>query len=411
MLYRAYQTYCDVMTPARAVASAATQFRDRVLGDAGKLPSVRRLFALAHVFEKSAITHDRPPYGITEAISGNRVVEVREEVALALPFGDLLRFSKPEVTVPQPKILVVAPLSGHFATLLRNTVETLLRDHDVYITDWKNARDVPLSAGSFGLEDYVDYIIRFLQEIGDPAEKRGAHVLAVCQPCVPVLAAVAVMAQDDDPCQPRTMSLLGGPIDTRESPTVVNELATSKPYEWFESNLIHSVPWRYRGAGRKVYPGFIQLTAFMSMNMDRHFGQFRKLYQHIADLEQVEAERIATFYDEYLAVLDLPAEFYLETIDKVFQRALLAKGEFTHRGRKVDCSAIRKTALLTVEGERDDICAVGQTAAAHSLCSSLRPHLKRHHLQPGVGHYGVFSGSKWENQVYPQVRNMVLAMS
>ena len=403
MLYRAYQTYCDVMTPARAVASAATQFRDRVLGDAGKLPSVRRLFALAHVFEKSAITHDRPPYGITEAISGNRVVEVREEVALALPFGDLLRFSKPEVTVPQPKILVVAPLSGHFATLLR--------DHDVYITDWKNARDVPLSAGSFGLEDYVDYIIRFLQEIGDPAEKRGAHVLAVCQPCVPVLAAVAVMAQDDDPCQPRTMSLLGGPIDTRESPTVVNELATSKPYEWFESNLIHSVPWRYRGAGRKVYPGFIQLTAFMSMNMDRHFGQFRKLYQHIADLEQVEAERIATFYDEYLAVLDLPAEFYLETIDKVFQRALLAKGEFTHRGRKVDCSAIRKTALLTVEGERDDICAVGQTAAAHSLCSSLRPHLKRHHLQPGVGHYGVFSGSKWENQVYPQVRNMVLAMS
>lgn len=406
MLYHAYQAYCDILAPARMGSLLATSFRNRFLGHASAEPMTRRLFALAEVFNTTAITHHRPPYGISRIISGNREVSVREEVALDLPFGNLLHFAKDEVVAPQPKILVVAPLSGHFATLLRSTIETLLRDHDVYITDWKNARDVPVSDGAFGFDEYVDYVIRFLQELG-----QGAHVLAVCQPCVPVLAAVAVMAQNDDPCQPRSMSLMGGPIDTRESPTVVNELATGHPYSWFEDNLIYPVPWRYKGAGRRVYPGFVQLSAFMAMNQDRHFGQFRKLYQHIADLEQLEADKIVEFYDEYLAVLDLTAEFYLETIDKVFQRALLAKGELEHRGRLVDCSAIRKTALLTVEGERDDICAVGQTAAAHFLCSSLRPHLKRHHLQPGVGHYGIFSGSRWERQVYPQVRNLVLAMS
>lgn len=415
MLYQAYQAYCDAMTPARMVARAATGFRDKFLGGAEKMPMARRFFALAETFDKATITHSRPPYGIDEVLSGNAMTPVVEQVALDLPFGDLLHFAKPEVSAPQPKVLVVAPLSGHFATLLRNTVETLLRDHDVYITDWKNARDVPLSAGRFGLEDYIDYVIRFLQELGDPEDgtsgRRGAHVLAVCQPCVPVLAAVAVMAQNDDPCQPRTMSLLGGPVDVRESPTVVNELANAQSYDWFEGNLIHTVPWRYKGAGRKVYPGFIQLTAFMSMNMGRHNAQYRKLYQHLADLEMAEAAKIEDFYDEYLAVLDMTAEFYLETIDKVFQQAQLARGELTHRGRKVDCAAIRKTALLTVEGERDDICAVGQTAAAHLLCTSLRPHLKRHHLQPGVGHYGVFSGSKWEREVYPQVRNMILAMA
>ncbi|HUD31250.1 MAG TPA: polyhydroxyalkanoate depolymerase [Novosphingobium sp.] len=411
MIYQAYQAYCDALAPSRFAARAATGIRDKFLGGAGKMPMARRFFALAETFEKSAITHARPPYAIDEVLSGNAMTPVVEQVALSMPFGDLLHFAKPEVGAPQPRVLVVAPLSGHFATLLRNTVETLLRDHDVYITDWKNARDVPLSAGSFGLDDYIDYVIRFLQELGDPHERRGAHVLAVCQPCVPVLAAVALMAQDDDPCQPRTMSLLGGPVDVRESPTAVNDLANAQSFEWFEQNLIHTVPWRYKGGGRRVYPGFIQLSAFMSMNSGRHFAQFRKLYQHLADQEQAEADKIEDFYDEYLAVLDLTAEFYLETIDKVFQQAQLAKGELMHRGGRVDCGAIRKTALLTVEGERDDICAVGQTAAAHLLCTSLRPHLKRHHLQPGVGHYGVFSGSKWEREVYPQVRSMILAMA
>jgi polyhydroxyalkanoate depolymerase len=296
-------------------------------------------------------------------------------------------------------------LFGHFATLLRSTVHTLLRDHDVYITDWKNARDVPQSAGRFGFEDYVDYVIRFLQHLGPQT-----HLLAVCQPCVPALAAVALMGEDKDPCQPRTMTLMGGPIDTRVAPTAVNRLACEKPMQWFEEKLISTVPFRFKGAGRKVYPGFLQLTAFMAMNMERHNEQHRKLYQMLADGDTVEADKIKHFYDEYFAVLDLTAEFYLETVDIVFQRALLARGQMTHRGRVVNPGAIQRTALLTVEGERDDICAVGQTAAAHTLCSSLRPHLKRHHLQPGVGHYGIFSGSKWEKQVYPQVRNMVLAM-
>ena len=303
-------------------------------------------------------------------------------------------------------MLVVAPLSGHYATLLSHTVEVLLRDHDVYLTDWKNARDVPLAEGRFGLEDYTDYLIHFLRELGP-----RIHMLAVCQPCVSALATVAVMSAERDPCTPRSLTLMSGPLDVREAPTVVNELANANTLDWFEANLISRVPSRYKGAGRRVYPGFLQLTAFMSMNLGRHFGQFRKLYQALVDEREAEAKKIADFYDEYMAVLDLSAEFYLETIDQVFQQASLARGEMMHRGRRVDCGAIRQTALLTVEGERDDICGVGQTAAAHQMCSSLRPHLRRHHLQPGVGHYGVFAGSKWEKQVYPQVRNMVLAMS
>jgi polyhydroxyalkanoate depolymerase len=303
-------------------------------------------------------------------------------------------------------MLVVAPLSGHFATLLRSTVETLSRDHDVYITDWKNARDIPTSEGRFGFDDYIDYVIKFLEFLGP-----NSHVLAVCQPCVQTLAAVALMAEDRNPAQPLSMTLMAGPIDTRISPTVVNTLATSHPHAWFEENLIYRVPFRLPGAGRRVYPGFVQLFAFMSMNMGRHAGAHRDLYFHLANGRVDAAAKIKDFYDEYFAVLDLPAEFYLETIDKVFQRALLAKGELTHRGRKINPSAIRRTALLTVEGDKDDICAVGQTAAAHDLCSTLRPHLKRHHLQAGVGHYGTFSGKRWNGQIYPQIRNLVLAMA
>ncbi len=392
------------MAPARLAARMALAFKDNLgpLADWG-LPS--RAFAMLDVFQNARVTHNRPPFAINSVQCGNREVAVREEVTLNLPFGDLLHFAKDDVDTPQPKMLVVAPLSGHFATLLRATVQTLLRDHDVYITDWTNARNVPQTAGSFGFDDYVDYIIRFLEELGP-----RSNVLAVCQPCVQTLAAVSLMAEDKNPCQPRTMTLMGGPVDTRISPTVVNKLATEKPFEWFEKNLISRVPMRFAGRGRKVYPGFLQLTAFMAMNMERHTGQFRILYDHLANGRDDEAAKIKEFYDEYLAVLDLTAEFYLETIDRVFQRALLPKGELIHRNRTVKPSSIRNTALLTVEGERDDICAVGQTSAAHTLCSSLRPHLKRHHLQAGAGHYGIFAGSKWEKQVYPQVRNLVLAM-
>ena len=404
MMYQAYQAWTDMMAPARAGARAAL-WAQQQLGAWGDSGAPRRMFALANLVANTRVTHASPPFGINEVLVGNHMVPVREEVALSLPFGNLLHFAK-EVAVPQPKMLVVAPLSGHFPTLLRNTVEVLLRDHDVYITDWANAREVPLSAGVFGFDDYIAYTIRFLEEMGP-----RSNMLAVCQPCVPALAAVAMMAEDRNPAEPRTLTLMGGPVDTRIAPTAVNELAMSQPLDWFESKLIARVPMRYAGGGRRVYPGFLQLSAFMAMNPNRHFSQHRALYQLMADGVDEEAAGIRDFYDEYFAVLDLTAEFYLETVDRVFQRTLLAQGKLEYRGRPVRPSAIKRTALLTVEGERDDICAVGQTAAAHDLCTSLRPHLKRHHLQPGVGHYGLFAGRKWENEIYPQVKNLVLAMS
>ena len=377
-----------------------------MLGAFGQAPMANSLFAAMDMVANTKLHADRPPYRIDSVLSGNMDVAVREELVAATPFCDLLHFVKDEGGAVQPKILLVAPISGHFATLLRNTVQTLLRDHDVYITDWKNARDIPVAAGAFGFDDYVDHIVHFLEEIGPPA-----HLMAVCQPCVPALAAVALMSKDANPATPRSLTLMGGPVDVRVNPTTVNDLAMAHDFQWFEDNLIHSVPWRYAGAGRKVYPGFLQLTAFMAMNSERHQDQHRLLYQLLADGDGEKAAPIREFYDEYFAVLDLTAEFYLETIDRVFQRALLAKGELDYRGQRIDCADIKRTALLTVEGERDDICAVGQTAAAHDLCTGLRPHMKRHYLQAGVGHYGVFSGKKWDTQIYPQVRNFVLGAS
>jgi poly(3-hydroxybutyrate) depolymerase len=405
MLYHAYQAYADASEPIRAMARAGLGFSKMFKAFGG--PSIGRdIAALLELTSRAKMIHTRPPYDIKTVMVGNREVAVREEIVASLPFCNLLRFAKDDIVTAQPKMLVVAPLSGHFATLLRNTVETLSRDHDVYITDWKNARDIPTSEGAFGFDDYVDYVIKCLETIGP-----GAHLLAVCQPCVQALAAVSLMAEDKNPCQPLSMTLMAGPIDTRISPTKVNELATSKSLDWFKNNLIYSVPFRLKGAGRKVYPGFIQLFAFMSMNMDRHVNAHRDLYHHLAAGRIEEAEKIMTFYDEYFAVLDMPAEFYIETISKVFQDALLAKGQLTYRGRKINPGAIHRTALLTVEGEKDDICSVGQTAAAHDLCSTLRPHLRRHHLQAGVGHYGTFSGKRWNGQIYPQIRNLVLAVS
>jgi len=319
------------------------------------------------------------------------------------PFGTLLRFKK-DVNVAQPQVLVVAPLSGHFATLLRSLVRTLLPDHDVCITDWHNARNVGTDAGCFGFDDYVSHLIQWLEDLGG-----RSHVVAVCQPCVQVLAAAAVMAQSGSTAQPRSMTLMAGPIDTRINPTKVNELAMSKPIGWFERNLIARVPMRYRGAGRRVYPGFVQLAAFMSMNIDRHRKAHLDLYENLAKGELEKAKTTKAFYDEYFAVLDLTAEFYLETVAWVFQEARLAKGELDFRGERVEPRAIRRTALLTVEGERDDICSLGQTSAAHDLCKGVKPYMRRHHMQAGVGHYGVFSGKRWEEQVYPIVRNMILA--
>ena len=401
MLYLAYQLHSDIMTPVRAWASmAANSGGAPLLSDH---PALRNLTAVYELIARAGLTHTRPPFGIDSVTVGNREVEVREEAAASTPFGTLLHFKK-DIATAQPRVLLVAPLSGHFSTLLRATVRTMLPDHDVYITDWHNAREIPLTAGRFGVDEYTDHLIKFLETIGP-----GAHILAVCQPCVAALAAAAVMAQAGNPAQPRSMTLMAGPIDTRVNPTKVNELAKKRTIEWFERTLTASVPLRYPGAFRRVYPGFVQLVAFMSMNIERHLKAHKELYDNLAAGELEKAAVTKAFYDEYFAVLDLTAEFYLETVQLIFQDHALPQGRLEWRGERVDPSAIRKTMLLTVEGERDDICAVGQTVAAHDLCNKLRPYLKRHHMQAGVGHYGVFSGTRWEKQIYPILKNVILS--
>jgi polyhydroxyalkanoate depolymerase len=401
MLYLAYQMQTDIMGPVRAWAGmAVSSGNSPLLADH---PAMRNLTAVYELLARAGLTHTRPPFAIDSVTVGNREVEVCEEVAAKTPFATLLHFKKDIATV-QPRVLLVAPLSGHFSTLLRATVRTMLPEHDVFITDWHNARDVPLMAGRFGMDEYTDHLIKFLEVMGS-----GSHVLAVCQPCVAVLAAVAVMAQAGNPAQPRSMTLMAGPIDTRINPTKVNELAKKHSIGWFERALTASVPLRYPGAFRRVYPGFVQLVAFMSMNVDRHLKAHRELYENLANGELAKAAVTKEFYDEYFAVLDLASEFYLETVRLIFQEHALPLGQLEWHGQRVEPSAIRKTMLLTVEGERDDICAVGQTVAAHDLCSKLRPYLKRHHMQAGVGHYGVFSGKRWENQIYPILKNVILS--
>ncbi len=403
MMYYAYQAYSDLMEPVRAAARLTQGLLQHSPGPLGDMMAFRHLAAGCEMLTRATLTHHRPPYGIDRVKLGKREVGIIEEATLVTPFGTLLRFKK-DVEVTQPRVLVVAPLSGHYATLLRGTVETLLPEHDVYITDWHNARDVSIAHGRFGFDEYVDHVIRFLETLGP-----GAHVVAVCQPCVQVLAAVALMAENGNKAQPRSMTLMAGPIDCRVNPTEVNNLATGKPIEWFEKNLLDVVPQRFAGGGRKVYPGFVQLTAFMSMNMERHIKAHVELYENLAAGESEKAEAAKTFYDEYFAVLDLPAEFYIETVQRVFQEYHLAEGRLVVHGQKVNPRAIRRTALLTVEGEKDDICSVGQTLAAHDLCTGLKPYLRKHHLQPGVGHYGVFNGRRWNSQIYPLVRNLILA--
>ncbi len=403
MLYQAYQTQSDLLSPLRLMAQAGASafWMGKTEGSI-----LRKLAASFDVFSRLRLTHTRPAYGITEIRVGEENYPVTEHKVLEMPFGTLLHFQKdmPSHLPPQPPVMLVAPLSGHFATLLRETARTLLQDHDVYITDWHNARDVSLREGPFALDDYIDHMIRFLNAIGP-----GAHVVAVCQPCVAALAATAVMAEDDNPAQPRSLTLMAGPVDCRVNPTGVNTLATSKPIEWFEKNLISHVPLPHEGYMRRVYPGFVQLSAFMSMNPERHKNAFKDMYQYLVDGDVEKANVIRVFYEEYLAVNDLPAEFYLETVAKVFQTYDLARGALEYRGRTVNPAAIRRTALMTVEGERDDICSIGQTVAAQDLCTSVRPYLKTHHIQTGVGHYGVFSGKKWNQQIYPRVREHIYA--
>jgi poly(3-hydroxybutyrate) depolymerase len=402
MLYQAYQAHSDVMVPVRTFAGLALEHTRARMNGAAKPSLLSNLSAAYELISRAGLSHERPSYGVDSVMVGNREVSVAEQAAARTPFGTLLHFKK-DIVMSQPRVLLIAPLSGHFATLLRATVHTMLPEHDVYITDWHNARDIPAEAGAFGFDDYIEHLIRFLEKIGP-----GAHMVAVCQPCVAALVAASVMAQGNHSAQPRSMTLMAGPIDTRINPTKVNELAKSKNIGWFEKNLIARVPGRYGGAGRKVYPGFVQLAAFMSMNIDRHVKAHHELFASIARGEEEKAAQTKAFYDEYFAVLDLTAEFYLETVKQVFQDHLLPLGELTYQDRKVEPAAIKRTMLFTVEGEKDDICAVGQTLAAHDLCASLRPYRKRHHMQAGVGHYGVFAGRTWVNQIYPMVKNAIL---
>ena len=405
MMYQAYQTHADLMTPLRGIARAAVPLFKR---PRARTPhaATRRIVAACETFTLAEITHRRRPFDIPHVILDGREVEVTEEVTLRTPFATLLHFRKASGE-EQPKVLVAAPMSGHFATLLRDTVRTMLPDHDVYITDWHNARDVPLASGAFGLDEYTEHLMQFVRAIGS-----GVNLVAICQPCVASLAAVALMSEDDDPATPASLTLMAGPIDCRVSPTAVNRLALSKDIAWFERHLISQVPWCHPGAGRRVYPGFVQLGAFISMNRQRHESAFREYYELLAMTDplpeqQLKAQTTRTFYEEYLAVADLPAEFYLETVARVFQECALPRGQLSFRGRQVRPQTIRRTALLTVEGERDDICSVGQTLAAQDLCSGLRPFMKTHHVQAGVGHYGVFSGKRWQNQIYPVLRRVI----
>ena len=403
MIYQAFQAYADVMDPMRLFAKNTAS----MLADPSPWPWVPDgmyqydLSAAYEVFSRTGLTYKRPSFEIDEVLVEGVPVQVREEAPFHTPFGTLLHFKKSS-TALQPRVLIVAPMSGHFATLLRGTVLTMLPDHDVYITDWHNARDVPVGDGRFGLDGYIEHLMKFLEFLGP-----GAHLVAVCQPTVAALAAVALMAEDNHPAQPRTMTLMAGPIDCRVNPTKVNELAQSKPIEWFEQKLIGTVPLRYPGAMRRVYPGFIQISAFMSMNSERHTQAFVDMFNYLWSRQPEKAATIAHFYEEYLAVADLPAEFYLETVQKVFQDFALPLGKLDFRGHKIDPSAIRRTALMTVEGEKDDICALGQTLAAQEMCSNIRMNRKLHHVQAGVGHYGVFNGRRWQNEIYPMLRDFI----
>jgi poly(3-hydroxybutyrate) depolymerase len=403
VLYPAYQVQRDLSAPVTSLATLVGHGFGRLppsLSDAVPLRWVR---AAHEMTARARLTHARPSFSLPPVPVAGDLVPVAERVVDATPFARLLHFAK-EGVVDQPRVLIVAALAGHFSTLLRPTAQALLPDFDVYMTDWHNGRDIPADLGPFAFDDYVAHVMRFLRKLGP-----GMHVVAVCQPGPATLAASALMAEDQDPATPQTLTLMAGPIDGRVSPTAVNRVATRRPLSWFERTVITTVPLRYPGAGRRVYPGFVQLGAFMSLNPWRHFDRQMTLFADLLAGRDEAATVTKAFYDEYFAVLDIPAEFYLETVDIVFQRFLLARGELAWRGRRVEPAAISRTALLTVEGERDDICGAGQTLAAHDLCRSIPASRRLHHVQPGVGHYGVFSGQAWEQQICPTVGSFIMA--
>ena len=403
-MYQNYQIFANANGSYRYMAQTLNGYISEIFKDI-ESPALHRFQAYQEQIDLMALTHQRPAFAIepvTDALGQS--FEVLEELVHQTAFCRLVKFKK-NTSAQLPKVLLVAPMSGHFATLLRGTLQVMVQDHEVYITDWLNIRDVPKSMGEFDFDAYIDEIILALKFLGPPT-----HLMGICQPTVACLVATSLLAEDQDACVPASLTLMAGPIDTRINPTAVNDLAQSKPYSWFEKNLINVVPGQFAGAGRRVYPGFIQLSAFMNMNLDRHQQSFKDLFKLRAEGLHEKADQIRDFYKEYFAIMDLSGPFYLETIDKVFQTHQLPKGELTYKGRCVKPQAIKKTFLTTVEGDRDDICGVGQTLAAHDLCTSLPLYMKTHHLQAGVGHYGVFSGRKWAGQIYPVIRSVIQSM-
>ena len=402
MLYYLYELNHAAVAPWRAAADVGRLFWKNPGNPLASTYLGRHVAASLDMFERVTRRYAKPEFGIVSTSIDGVAHAVVQEPVWVRPFCKLLRFTVRGADgaplTGRKRILIVAPMSGHYATLLRGTVEAMIPHADIYITDWIDARQVPLSSGQFDLDDYIDYVVEMLEHIGP-----GGHVMAVCQPSVPVLAAVAVMSQRGDPNAPASMTLMGGPIDTRRNPTAVNQLAVERGIDWFRRNVIVRVPLPHAGFMREVYPGFLQLTGFMTMNLDRHLDAHRELFRHLVAGDGDSAEKHREFYDEYLSVMDLTAEFYLQTVETVFVRHALPNRTFTHRNLLIDTSAIRSTALMTVEGERDDISGVGQTQAAHDLCSSLRDDQRAHHLQPRVGHYGVFNGSKFRREVVPKI--------
>jgi poly(3-hydroxybutyrate) depolymerase len=408
-LYWLYELTYAALNPARAFADATRLAFRNPINPFYSTSFGKSVIAATEMFERSTRRYGKPEWRISSTLVGGERVPVRITSVWERPFCRVLRFERVFERPPrrqQPRLLLVAPLSGHYATLLRGTVEAFLPNHDVYITDWSDARTVALSDGDFGLDDYIDYVISMLHALGG-----DTHVVAVCQPAVPVLASVALMEADDDPYVPVTMTLMGGPIDTRVNPTAVNVLAQKRGIDWFRHNVITKVPFPNPGFMRDVYPGFLQLHGFMSMNLDRHIEAHRNLFLNLVKGDGDSAHKHKEFYDEYLAVMDLTAEFYLETVDTVFVRHALPKGEMMYRDRAIDPGKIRRVALFTVEGEFDDISGVGQTEAAHRLCVNIPPDRKAHWLQPGVGHYGVFNGSRFRAEIAPRIADFVLSMS
>jgi poly(3-hydroxybutyrate) depolymerase len=407
-MYWYYEMSHNALNPSRALADATRLFFKNPLNPLYSTTLGKSVAAACELFERSTRRYARPEWRIASTLVGGERVPVHIATVWERPFCRLIHFERAfehPPRRPQPRLLIVAPMSGHFATLLRGTVEAFLPNHDVYVTEWVDARTVPMAEGKFDLDDYIDYVISMLHVLGGET-----HVLAVCQPAVPVLAAAAVMEADNDPYVPTSMTLMGGPIDTRVNPTVVNTLAERRGINWFRHNVITKVPFPNAGMMRNVYPGFLQLNGFVTMNLDRHIEAHKQLFQNLVKGDGDSAHKHREFYDEYLAVMDLAAEYYLQTVDTVFVRHLLPRGHMTHRGRPVELNAIKRIALLTVEGEYDDISGVGQTEAAQHLCSGIPADRKAHWLQPGVGHYGVFNGSRFRSEIAPRIADFVLSM-